>query len=80
MVIIVSSFLAVERARETAMAELSVTVSCSLRCRAMKLVVAQFCRAKDHEIINEGAEWVRSENVMPFLHHHQLASYEPVAT
>ena len=26
---------------------------------AMKLVVAQFCREKDHEIINEGAECVR---------------------
>ena len=25
---------------------------------AMKLLVAQFCRAKDHEIINEGAECV----------------------
>ena len=36
----------------------------------MKLVVAQLCRAKDHEIINEGAECVRSE----FLHLHQLAS------
>ena len=31
---------------------------------AMKLVLAQFCRAKDHETINEGAECVQSENVM----------------
>ena len=29
---------------------------------AMKLVVAQFCRTKDHKIINEGAECVQSEN------------------
>ena len=43
-------FLAVLRARETAMAELSATVR-----TACKLVVAQFRRAKDHEIINEGA-------------------------
>ena len=57
-------FLAVERAMETAMAELSVTVSCGLI--AMKLVVAQFCRAKGHEIISEGAECVRSENTMQF--------------
>ena len=28
---------------------------------AMKLVVAQFCRAKDHEIINESAECKWSE-------------------
>ena len=34
---------------------------------AMKLVVAQFCRAKDHEIINEGAECVQSENAMQFF-------------
>ena len=46
---------------------------------AMKLDVAQFCRAKDHKIINEGAECVQSENAMQFLHHHQLASYEPAA-
>ena len=26
---------------------------------AMKLVVAQFCRAKDREVINKGAECVR---------------------
>ena len=38
--------------------------------RAMKLVVAQFCRAKDHEIINGGTECVQSENMMQFLHHH----------
>ena len=38
----------------------------------MKLVVAQFCRARDHEIINEGAECERSENAMQFSHHHQL--------
>ena len=41
---------------------------------AMKLVVAQFCRAKDHEIINEGAECVQSENAMQFLHHHEPAA------
>ena len=40
---------------------------------AMKLVVAQLCRAKDHEIINEGTECVRSENAMQFLHYHLLA-------
>ena len=39
---------------------------------AMKLVVAQFCRAK--EIINEGAECVQSENAMQCLHHRQLAT------
>ena len=44
---------------------------------AMKLVVAQFCRAKDHEIINEGTECEKSENVMQFLHHHQLAMSLP---
>ena len=42
---------------------------------AIKLVVVQFCRTKDHEIINEGAECVRSEgdavSVPP------PASYEP---
>ena len=44
----------------------------------MKLVVAQFCEAKDHEIINEGAaECERSENVMQFLRHHQLAMSLP---
>ena len=36
---------------------------------AMKLVVAQFWRAK----VNEGTECVQSENVMQFSHHHQLA-------
>ena len=39
---------------------------------AMKLIVAQFCRAKDHETINEGTEYARSENAMQFSHHHQL--------
>ena len=39
---------------------------------AMKLVVAQFCRAKDHEIINEGTVCERSEKAMQFLHRHQL--------
>ena len=39
----------------------------------MKLVVAQFCRAKDHEIINEGAEYVWSENAMQFSHYHAPA-------
>ena len=52
------------------MAELSVTVS----WLAMKLVEAQFCRAKDHKIINEGAECVQSENAMQFLHHHKPAA------
>ena len=60
-------FLAVMCVKETAMAELSITVLVWL---AMKLVVTQFCRAKDHEIINEGAECVRSENEMQFSHHH----------
>ena len=49
-----------------------------LVCLAMKFVVAQFCRAKDYEIINEGAECVRSENEMQFLHHHQLATSLPL--
>ena len=40
----------------------------------MKLVVAQLCRAKDHEIINEGAECEWPENTMQFAHHHQLAT------
>ena len=65
-------FLTVERARETAMA--GRIVRHRLVRLAMKLVVAQFCRAKDHEIINEGTECVQSENVMQFLHHHQLAT------
>ena len=43
----------------------------------MKLVVAQFCRAKDHEIINEGVECERSENAMQFSHHHQLDTSLP---
>ena len=73
MVVYTPPFLAVEHVRETAMVELSVTVSWLV----MKLVVAQFCEAKDHEIINEGAECERSENVMQFSQHHQLASYEP---
>ena len=30
----------------------------------MKVIVAQFCRAKDHEVINESAECVRSENAV----------------
>ena len=41
---------------------------------AVRLVVAQFCRAKDHEIINEGAECVRSENAMQFSHYHEPAA------
>ena len=45
---------------------------------AMKFVVAQFCRAKPHEIINEGTECVQLENVMQFSHYHQLAD-EPAA-
>ena len=30
----------------------------------------QFSKPKDHEIINEGTECVRSENVMQFSHYH----------
>ena len=41
---------------------------------ALKLIVAQFCRAKDHEIVNEGTERVQSENPMQFSHNHQLAT------
>ena len=37
----------------------------------MKLRVAQFCRAKDQKIINEGAECEWPENAMQFSHHHQ---------
>ena len=44
----------------------------------MKLIVAQLCKAKDHEIINEGAECVLSENLMQFLHNHQLAMGLPL--
>ena len=44
----------------------------------MKLIVAQFCGAKDHEIINEGAECEQSENAMQFLAP-PPASYEPAA-
>ena len=50
-------FLALELARETVMAELSVTSR--LVRLAMEPMVAQFCRAKDHAIINEGTECVR---------------------
>ena len=64
-------FLAVNHVKETAMAEPS-------RATRIKLVVAQFCRKKDHEIINEGAECVRSENTMQFSHHHQLATSLPL--
>ena len=46
---------------------------------AIKLVVAQFSRAKDHEIINEGTERVRSENAMQFSHYHQLADESAAA-
>ena len=59
-----------ERVKETAMQ----IVRHRLVWLAMKLIVAQFCRAKDHEIINEGAECERSENVMQFSHHHPLAT------
>ena len=44
---------------------------------AMNLIVAQFCRAKVHENINEGAECKRSENAMQFSHHHQLDTSLP---
>ena len=44
---------------------------------AMKLIVAQFCRAKDNETINEGAECVWSENAMQFLLQHQLGTSLP---
>ena len=52
-------FLAVERVRETAMAELSVTMACD---------EAHSCLALQGEgsRINEGAECVRSENAMQF--------------
>ena len=59
-------FLAVERARKTIIRHRLVRL-------AMKLVVAHFCRAKDHEIIKEGAECVRSENAMQFSHHEHAA-------
>ena len=42
----------------------------------MKLVVAQFCKAKDHEIITEGGECERSENTK-FSHYHQLDTSLP---
>ena len=42
----------------------------------MKLIVAQLCSAKDHEIIDEGAECVRSANAMQFSH--EPAAY-PIA-
>ena len=61
-------FLAVECVRET-----DDRLVCHHLIRLAKnLVVAQFCRAKDYEIINESAECVWSENVMQFLYHHQL--------
>ena len=40
----------------------------------MKLVVAQFCRANENEIIKEGTECELSEDAMQFSHHHQLAT------
>ena len=59
-------FLAVERARETA-------IFCQHLVRlVMKLVVAKFCRAKDHESMKVQSVW--SENAMQFLHHNQLAT------
>ena len=57
-------FLAVERMRETAMAELSLTVLCSLRW-------SSFLQDKE-SWINEGTEYVRSDNV-----HHQLGTSLP---
>ena len=45
---------------------------------AMKLVVAQFCRAKDHEITNDSAECERSVNAMQFSHHHKLDTSLPL--
>ena len=52
-------FLAVERARETAIAELSVTMACD---------EAHSCSALQGEgsRINEGPECVQSENAMQF--------------
>ena len=73
--IYMAPFLAVEHARERAMAEI---VCHGLVRLAMKLVVAQFCGVKDHEIINEDAECVQSENAMQSLHHHQLATSLPL--
>ena len=72
----VPPFLAVERVGETAMPDWIVCHR--LMQLAMKLVVAQLCRAKDHESI-EGAECVRSENVMQFrtTMYHQLATSLP---
>ena len=50
-------FLAVERVHERN-SNGRIVRHCLVRL-AMKLVAAQFCWAKDHEIINEGAECVR---------------------
>ena len=45
---------------------------------AMKFVVVQFCRAKDHEIINEGTVCEWSENAIKFSHHHLLDTSLPL--
>ena len=60
-------FLAVERARETAMSRL-----------AMKFIVAQFFRAEDHKIINEGAARVFVVRKRDAVFAPPPASYEPV--
>ena len=36
-------------------------------------------QGKDHEIMNEGAKCVQSENVMQFLHHHEPAAMQQIA-
>ena len=57
-------FLAVERAHEGN--SNGRIVRHRLVWLAIKLVVAQFYRTKDHEIINEGVECVRSETRCSF--------------
>ena len=58
-------FLTMEHVRKTGIADF-------VHHHLVRLVT-QLCRAKDHEIINEGTECMRSENTMQFSHYHQLA-------
>ena len=66
-------FLAVEHARETALAELS-RAACD---EARSGLVLQGKESWNYH--NEGAECVRSENAMQFSHHHEPAAAKPIA-
>ena len=66
--------LAIEHARE-GNSNGRIVRHCLVRLE-LKLVVAQFCRAKDHEIFDKGAECVRSCRKRDVVFALQPASYE----